>query len=455
MERGGELLLRELPRVLSGESSFETATPQAEVERRALEAAARGGASARAPLASHAARLTRDDGRIDPFSQSLQQAFDRWRSAAGWPGGWLVVRSRGGRGEAGEGELRLEEAAPLLEASAELEAARRAFSLRFASFPPARRLARGHERRPPRRLRRRRDLKGHAGEARREEGDERRGLGERARARRLAVAAAAAEAEGGGGVKERERERAKKREERQRELERERKESRRLFRPLLSLFLWFCRVELVRKSLARAETEERKMERERGRERRRRRREVEFFFFFFRFSPHLSRSLDKMERKKNEIGTSTPPERTERERAPCPSPPCDLRELMLGALAQRRGLAVPARRSARKAFASSSSPSAASASIDGGSTSSSSTAVLDPDLFSSPSSSPHEEATPSSAPAPLPSATHPSPLTLLPFDHLRGAGRRRRRLEGRRGAERRSTPRRALYFSASASSTSR
>ena len=39
VDRGGELLLRELPRVLSGESSFETATPQAEVERRALLAA--------------------------------------------------------------------------------------------------------------------------------------------------------------------------------------------------------------------------------------------------------------------------------------------------------------------------------------------------------------------------------------------------------------------------------
>ena len=137
MERGGELLLRELPRVLSGESSFETATPQAEVERRALEAAARGGAGARAPLASHAARLTRDDGRIDPFSQSLQQAFDRWRSAAGWPGGWLVVRAEGDEGGGGR-ELRLEAAAPLLEEGAELEAARRAFG---ASPPRAGALA--------------------------------------------------------------------------------------------------------------------------------------------------------------------------------------------------------------------------------------------------------------------------------------------------------------------------
>ena len=87
-------------------------------------------------FASHAARLTRDDGRIDPFSQSLEQAFNRWRSAAGWPGGWLVVRVEG---EEEEKELRLEEAAPLLLVEEdELEAAKRAFSSSSSSssFPP-------------------------------------------------------------------------------------------------------------------------------------------------------------------------------------------------------------------------------------------------------------------------------------------------------------------------------
>ena len=145
MAKGGELLLRELPRVLSGESSFESATPQDEVERlerekrRRKEALSRGGGKEEGKewsFASHAARLTRDDGRIDPFSQSLEQAFNRWRSAAGWPGGWLVVRVEG---EEEEKELRLEEAAPLLLVEEdELEAAKRAFSSSSSSssFPP-------------------------------------------------------------------------------------------------------------------------------------------------------------------------------------------------------------------------------------------------------------------------------------------------------------------------------
>ena len=132
MERGGSLLLRELPRVLEGESTFETATPQAEVERAELEKRPGGGGGGEKErrFASHAARLTRDDGRIDPFSQTLEKAFNVWRSAAGWPGGWLVVRAEG-EGEEEEKELRLEEVALVLD-EAEAEAAKKA----FASFPP-------------------------------------------------------------------------------------------------------------------------------------------------------------------------------------------------------------------------------------------------------------------------------------------------------------------------------
>ena len=132
MAKGGELLLRELPRVLSGESSFESATPQDEVERlerekrRRKEALSRGGGKEEGKEWSFASH----------FSQSLEQAFNRWRSAAGWPGGWLVVRVEG---EEEEKELRLEEAAPLLLVEEdELEAAKRAFSSSSSSssFPP-------------------------------------------------------------------------------------------------------------------------------------------------------------------------------------------------------------------------------------------------------------------------------------------------------------------------------
>jgi len=125
VSKGEDLLLKELPRVLSGEASFEAATPQAEVERRALEEN-----KGMETFASHAARLTRGDGRIDPFTQSLKEAFDRWRSAAGWPGGWLVVKVEG---EVEESELKLEEAAPAV-SEAGVEAAKKAFSA--SSFPP-------------------------------------------------------------------------------------------------------------------------------------------------------------------------------------------------------------------------------------------------------------------------------------------------------------------------------
>ena len=148
MGKGGDLLLRELPRVLSGDAAFETATPQAEIERAALEegfggvgvgGVGGGGEGRAARFASHAARLTRGDGRLEPHTQTLRQAFDRWRSAAGWPGGWLVVKTAGEEEEEEEEEekeLRLEEAAPLLE-EAEVELVRRAFaSSSSSSFPP-------------------------------------------------------------------------------------------------------------------------------------------------------------------------------------------------------------------------------------------------------------------------------------------------------------------------------
>ena len=102
MRRGGELLLAELPRVLIGESTFESATPQAEVERRERERRRKGKRDAALvggggeeeedddwSYASHAARLTREDGRIDPAPSpssrpSTGGGAPRGGPAAGW-----------------------------------------------------------------------------------------------------------------------------------------------------------------------------------------------------------------------------------------------------------------------------------------------------------------------------------------------------------------------------------